>query len=248
MNKQIVQIIILTFLLISISGSTFSSEITVNTSVDIYNRYVWRGMDIANTPSMQPSLSIGYGNFEIGTWGAYTLSNYNSEYDEIDFWLGYTFGFESGASVSLVATDYYFPNAGIKFFNFNNYDAVDEFDEPDPGAHTIELGVTVTLPETFPLTISGYMNVYNEEGNNTYFQVDYPLTSGDTQLDLFFGATGGSKDNPSYYGADSFTALNYGITASKEIKMSESFSLPLTVSFVINPNDEIAHLLVGVTF
>ena len=248
MNKKIVQIIFLILLLISISGSTFASEITVNNGVDFYNRYVWRGLDIANTPSIQPSLSIVLGNFEIGTWGAYTLSNQTSESDEIDFWLGYTFAFENGASVSLLATDYYFPNAGIGFFNFNNYDAVDEFAQPDPGAHTIELGASISLPESFPVTISGYINIHNDAGNNTYFQADYPITAGETELNLFVGATGGSVENASYYGADGFEIINLGMSASKEIKMSESFSLPMTVSFIVNPNDEIAHLLVGITF
>jgi hypothetical protein len=39
-----------------------------------------------------------------------------------------------------------------------------------------------------------------------------------------------------------------GISASREIKMSESFSLPLNVSLLLNPNEEITHLLVGVSF
>ena len=236
--------------LLSMAGSVAaeSCPVTVSTGVDLYNRYVWRGLDIAATPSIQPALAVGVGGLELGTWGAYTLSNEASESDEIDFWLSYTHGFEGGATVSAVVTDYYFPNAGVDFFNFNNHDAMIDDTIPDPGAHTIELGLSVTGPESFPITVSGYMNVHNDAGDNTYFQVDYPLALKDTDLNFFCGATVGSEDNPDYYGADEFAVINVGVTAAREIVISESFSLPLSVSFIVNPEAEISHLLVGVSF
>ena len=178
-----------------------SNAVSLSTSVDIYNRYVWRGLDIANTPSIQPSLSIAYSGFEFGTWGAYTMSNEASDSDEIDFWLSYTANLNNGVSFSLIATDYYFPNAGIDFFNFNDYDAVIEDTIPDPGAHTVELGLSVTLPESFPLTLSGY-----------------------------------------------FAVINLGLTAVREITVSETFSLPLSISLIVNPEAEMSHLLVGMSF
>ena len=237
-------------LVLSLAGSVAAEgcPVTVSTGVDLYNRYVWRGLDIAATPSIQPTLAVGFGGLELGTWGAYTLSNEASESDEIDFWLGYTHELEGGAAVSAIVTDYYFPNAGIDFFNFNNYDAVKDDTIPDPGAHTIEIGLSVTGPTSFPITFSGYLNVHNDAGDNTYFQVDYPLALKDTELNFFCGATGGSEDNPDYYGADEFAVINVGVTAVREIVVSESFSLPLTVSFIVNPEAEISHLLVGVSF
>lgn len=250
MSKRIIHaVMLISFLLTGIAAGTAAAEkVAVNTGVDLYNRYVWRGLDIANTPSVQPSLSAGISGFECGVWGAYTLSNQTSESDEIDFWLGYTREFNQGASVSLLATDYYFPNAGIDFFNFNDYDAVDDDDNPDPGAHTLEVGLSVTGPESFPVTVSGYVNVHNDAGNNTYFQVDYPVTAGDTELGFFCGFTAGSEDNPGYYGTDEFSVINVGVSAVRDIKVSESFSVPLTVALVVNPEAEISHLLVGMSF
>ena len=224
------------------------NEVTVSTSVDFYNRYVWRGLDIANTPSIQPTLAVAYSGLEIGAWGAYTLSNEMSESDEIDFWIGYTQGFKCGASVTALITDYYYPNAGIDFFNFNDYDATTDEDEPDPGAHLLEFGISVSGPESFPITISGYINFHNEEGNNTYFQIDYPVTISATDLNFFCGFTGGSEDNPDYYGTDEFAFINIGVSAAREIKVSESFSIPLTVSFIVNPDAEISYLLAGFSF
>ncbi len=222
--------------------------VAVSTSVDLYNRYIWRGLDIAHTPSIQPSLTVAYRGCELGAWGAYTLSNQASDADEIDFWLNYTRTVGSDVSIKAVVTDYYFPNAGIKFFNFNNYDAMIDDTIPDPGAHTVEIGITIAGPKSFPVALSGYVNVYNDAGSNTYFQLDYPVTIDETDLVFFCGVTGGSKDNPDYYGAKQFAVINTGITAVREIKVSESFSLPLTVSLIINPKAEISYLLAGVSF
>jgi hypothetical protein len=221
---------------------------TVSTSVDLYSRYVWRGADIANTPSIQPSLAVSYRGCELGAWGAYTLSNQASGTDEIDFWLGYTHSAGKDVSVTAIATDYYYPNAGIDFFNFNNYDAVKDDTISDPGAHTIELGVIVAGPPSFPLSVSGYVNVYNDAGSNTYFQLDYSVTVDNTDLNFFCGATGGSKDNPGYYGSDNFAVINTGVTATRNIPVSDRLSVPLTVSFIVNPKAEISYLVVGMSF
>lgn len=248
-NRVIIKLLIITLLLSGFSAGVIASEkITVNTGVDFYNRYVWRGLDIANTPSIQPALSVAYGGLEIGTWGAYTLSNESSEADEVDFWASYTVNLKNGVSITAIATDYYFPNAGVELFNFNNHDAFINDTVPDPGAHTLELGLSITGPEAFPVTLSGYLNVYNDAGSNTYFQVDCPITVGETELGLFCGMTGGSQDNPDYYGSDEFSAINIGVTAIKEIKMSNDFSLPLTISLIVNPRTEMSHLIVGMSF
>ncbi len=231
-----------------ISAENTSEKITVNTGVDLYSRYVWRGIDIANTPSIQPAISVGYAGLELGVWGAYTLSNQTSASDEIDFWLGYSRTLNNGVAISGIVTDYTYPNSGSDFFNFNNYDALTADSTPAPGAHTLELGASVTGPKTFPVTISGYVNVYNDAGSNTYFQIDCPVTANETSLNFFCGATGGSEDNPGYYGADNFSVINLGVTASREIKMSASFALPLTVQFILNPKAEISHLVVALSF
>ncbi len=229
-------------------SATAGAEIAVRTSVDFYNRYVWRGMDIATTPSIQPALALDCGGVEFGIWGAYTLSNQASESDEIDFWLSYTATLNNGVSITGTATDYYYPNAGIRFFNFNNYDAMIDDTIPDPGAHLIELGLSLAGPEAFPVTVAGYVNVYNDAGSNTYFQIDYPVTVNETDLDFFCGVAGGSKDNPGYYGTDNLQAINVGVTASREIMVSESFSMPLNVSFIVNPREEMSYLVVGLSF
>jgi hypothetical protein len=39
-----------------------------------------------------------------------------------------------------------------------------------------------------------------------------------------------------------------GVSAVRQIKFSEEFSLPLTVSYIVNPRAEFSYLLVGMSF
>ncbi|MCP4726898.1 MAG: hypothetical protein GY863_17795 [bacterium] len=211
----------------------------VNAGVDIMSRYVWRGMDFGNCPSLQPGLSFSYGNFEAGFWGAYTFTDDASGADENDIWMSYTVELPNSVSISALVTDYYFPNAGVNFFNYNNHD-----DPEGSGAHTLEAGLSISGPETFPISVSGYVNFHNDAGNNVYFEVSYSFPA----LDLFIGGTPGSTENPGYYGAEDFSIINIGVSASKDLKMSKEFSLPLSFSWVVNPRLEASYLVVGFSF
>lgn len=241
--KTIVLVVLLAELVITPSLSLAQSNFNVNLGADLYNRYVWRGMDIANTPSLQPTLSAGFYGFELGAWGAYTLSNQASSDDEIDFWMSYSRAVGTSLSVKAIVTDYYYPNHGIRIGNFNNYN------DPDgAGAHTIEIGLSITGPENIPVTLSGYINVYNEEGSNVYFQLDYPVAVGEYTLNFTLGGTPGSEDKPDYYGTDNLQIINIAVSSSKDLKVSNDFTLPVTAAFILNPNKEIAYLLFGLGF
>ncbi len=235
---------LLVILLVLALGMSVSAQekVTTTTSLDLMSRYVWRGADIASTPSLQPTLAFSYSGFELGAWGAYTLSNNESASDEIDFWLGYSFTLAEKVNVTALVTDYYYPNAGVKFFNFNDWD------DPDgAGAHLFELGAVLGSAGRCPFTLSAYYNFYNDAGNNAYFQLDASFQVDETSLDFFIGATPGSEDNPDYYGTDNFQVINLGVTAGKEIKVSGDFSLPLSISFIVNPNAEVSYLVAGIS-
>jgi hypothetical protein len=205
------------------------------------SRYVWRGLNAGDAPSVQPSISVGIKGLEIGSWGAYSLSNEITGGDEIDLWIGYSIDLEGGGALGVLVTDYYFPNGGEGFGNYADYD-----DEDGPGAHTLELGGSFTFP-SFPLTVAGYVNFHNDEGHNVYLQADWPLTVGETALNLFAGATPGSEDNPDYYGTRDFAFINIGLTAERQIGVTDRFSLPLTASWILNPEQDIAYLVVGLS-
>lgn len=233
-------------LFIFITGISFAQDLSLNAGADIVSLYIWRGLNVNDAVNIQPSLTLSVSGFSFGFWGSYGFSidsAYKKFGQELDTWLSYNFAFENGMSIGAIVTDYYFPNVGIPWGNWDNYDSPD-----GPGAHTIETGLLLKGPESFPLSLSGFINVYNDAGNNTYFQIDYPATVADVPLNFFIGASGGSEENPGYYGTETFNVTNVGVKATKSIKITEDYSLPVFVTFLINPRTEIAYLVFGLTF
>ncbi len=226
-----------------------AQDLSLDVNADLVSRYIWRGLNVNDQPNIQPAITLGYSGFNLGFWGSYGLTHQNpsdqyySTSQEIDTWVSYSVQLNKGMNISAVVTDYYFPNGGIRIGNFNNYN-----DVSGPGAHTIEAGIQFTGPETFPLSLSGYVNVYNDEGNNVYLQADYGLDINEIELGFFLGTAFGSEKNPAYYGTEKFNVINIGINASREIKITEDFSLPVFCSYILNPQAEISYLIFGITF
>ncbi len=225
--KAIYAIAVLSLLSFSINAQDLSL------GADFVNRYIWRGLEINDSPNIQPALSLGYKGLEVGLWGSYTLSNEVSETDEIDAYVGYTINSEAG-DISLLLTDYYFPNAGVELSDFDG----------DGGAHTLEAALGFS-PASFPISFLVAYNIHNDDGNNIYFELGYSATISDVEFGLFAAAAAGSEENPGYYGTEDFSFINIGLSASKSIKITEDFELPISSSFIVNPNADIAYLVFG---
>ncbi|MBK6913385.1 MAG: hypothetical protein IPH11_06890 [Ignavibacteriales bacterium] len=239
--KQLLMVII-----ICAAGISFAQDLSLSAGADIVSRYIWRGLNVNDAVNIQPALTLSVSGFSVGFWGSYSFSNNSGDNtfgQEVDTWIGYNYSFENGMGIGALLTDYYYPNTGIKWGNFNNYDDVN-----GAGAHTIETGLLLRGPNSFPISLSGFINVYNDAGNNTYFQIDYPTSVAEVPLNFFVGASGGSEENPGYYGTQSFNVINVGVKATKYVKITEDYSLPVSLTFLINPRTEISYLVFGLTF
>ncbi len=210
------------FLFLSINAQT-----SVSTGADFVSRYLWRGLDFGNTFSIQPSLALTAGDFEIGFWGSYPFANTANGSEEMDLYLSYSI-----SDISIVVTDYYFPNSGGKYGNYK-----------EPGAHTIEAGLSYGGSDSFPISLAAFVNVYNDDDNSIYFELGYSTKVSDVGIDLFLGGTPGGDNE--FYGTEKFNLINIGVTASKEIKITDDFSLPVFTSYVLNPNTEVGYLFFG---
>ncbi len=241
-------IISLVVLVIVIASTAMAGEpASLSAGADFVSRYVWRGFDFGNSACIQPSAALGFSGAELGMWGSYPTGNDATGAEEFDLWFAYTVAMQNGVSITGMVNDYFFPSAGYKYFNFDG-DA-DSTMLPDSsylygGGHTIEVGLSITGPETFPITLSGYMNVHNEAGNNVYIQADYPAQIGGTAINLFAGVTPGSEDNL-YYGTDGFALINVGFQVDREVKMTDDFSLPVFINFSLNTDTEISYIYFG---
>ncbi len=130
------------------------------------------------------------------------------------------------------------PNSGTKIGNFNNYD-----DANGPGAHFLEGNFIYSAPESFPIYLSFNIFFYNVENNPIYIEAGYSTSLKDVGVSLFLGATPGEKNG--YYGVDKFSVINTGIKLSKEIKVTDSFTLPVFGSVILNPASENLFFVLG---
>jgi len=227
MLKKIYQYLIISlFMLLT---NTISAQTSISGEADFVSRYLWRGLELENTFSIQPTLALTTGDFEIGFWGSYPFTNTNSGSEELDLYLGYLIG-----DFLVLVTDYYFPNAGFKY---GLYD--------DPGAHTVEVGLSYGGSEIFPISVNAFMNVYNDDDNTIYFELGYSTKVSDVGIDLFVGGTPGGDSG--FYGTTDFNLINIGVTATKQISISDKFSLPIFSGYVLNPNLEVGYLIFGLS-
>jgi hypothetical protein len=221
-------------LFIIITTPLYAQELSVGS--DFVNRYIWRGTDFGNSPSIQPTVAFSAGGLTIGFWGAYAT---NDVYQETDFYGGYSFDLDKSGSIYLGYTDYMFPGSGFDISNFNNYD-----DPNGPGSHFIEINASYSGPEKLPISVAFNIFVHNVKDNPVYFELGYAVPVKDVELSLFLGGSAGN--GAAYYGSTKkFDVVNTGIKASKEIKITESFSLPVFGSVFVNPATNSLFYLVG---
>jgi hypothetical protein len=224
-----------------------NSKLSFNFGADLVSRYVWRGVefgtawDNSSTPHFQPNAALGYdlgtgGALTLGFWGSYGFSG---NYSENDIFLTYAINTKAGG-FGITFTDYYYPYLDIPFSDFK---------KDGKGAHTFDAEFTYTLPEAFPLSLMVSNNIYNDAPGqkSLYIEANYPFTIQNVQMGLFVGAAKG----PSVWhsiSTDHFEFCNVGFKASKSVKITQDFSLPLGVYWIYNAHLKDTHLIFKVSF
>ena len=202
-----------------------------NLGADVVSRYVWRGTDYGESASVQPVLSFAAGGFEVGTWASYAMNPEGAPANEHDIWASYTAG-----PVTLGITDYYFPNVSPDFF---------DFDGNGDGSHSIEAFASVTGPASLPLSLFAGYFAHNDPDGSIYLNLSYPLSVDGIDLSVGVGA---SAVESALYGTEGFGIVEINLAASKSIPLTDAFSLPLSVAYILNPYAEKSFLVLGVSF
>ena len=223
----------LAFICLILAASRTVAQVSVG--ADILSRYIWRGVDYGNSPSFQPSVTLTLGTLKIGTWGAYSFAGTGTPFAEHDIYVSYDVPTTVG-TFSALYTDYYYPSAGLKYFNFAAH---------RNGAHTLELGIGFSGPSEYPLALKALVNVHNDPDNSAYLEVSYAVSVEDIRLSFFVGSSAGKS---LWYGTNSAAVINTGLTASKSVRITELYSLPVYASFIVNPDLEQSYLVVGMSF
>lgn len=218
-------------------------ESPFNTGVDLMSRYVWRGADYGRSPSIQPKCEFKKGGFIIGSWGAFSTNLPGNQ--EVDVYLSYTFFKEK---ISVYFTDYFVADEAQNNYNYFEYNDT-------LTAHVYEISATFNGTEKLPLSLLLAANIYGADArktdgkiqHSTYAEIGYKFK----YIKVFAGFNivqpNRGMGESGYYG-NYVGFVNIGCTASKEIKITDHYSLPLSVSFITNPQTEKVFLVAGVSF
>ena len=214
---------------------------------DLVSSYVWRGFYQTGV-SFQPTLGFGIGGFALTAWGSTdfdgTSSSDGEAAKEIDLTAAYTFG-DSGLTLS-VASLWWAGQGSNKYFNFKSHET----------AHHFEAGLAYTLPlEKFPLSIDWYTmfagadkNEKGEQNYSSYVELNYPFSIKSVDLNATCGFLP-YEAGVGVYGVPNsgFAVTNLALKATKDIKVTDKFAIPIFAQAIWNPRMEDAHLVFGIT-
>lgn len=199
------------------------SESNWSAGADFVSSYVWRGLYLSNA-AVQPGLSFTSGGFSAGGWGSASFDGTL----EADLFASYTFGF----GLLLGVTDYYFPSieGGNDYFDVSK----------ETGSHIFELNggyeiSGLSLAANYVLNGTGGAG---SAGGDTYFEVGYAYKN----ISLFVGGGDGLQTEDG-----DFNLTNIGIGVTKELKITPSFTIPVTCSAILNPDREKYYIVAAIS-
>lgn len=219
------------------SAASKEKKVEFSVGADLVSSYVWRGQYMGSLAA-QPGVEMSVGGFTLGSWGSVGINDGDTK--ELDFYASYQI-----KAFSFGLTDYFCTPS----WNDHSYFA--------DNSHVLELNLGWDFAEVcdkFAMTVSANTNLLNDktirdgkekEELSTYIELGYPVESKIVNWDF---ALGTCVNKSSFYGVDKFGVINIGVKASKDIEITDKFSLPLFAQMILNPRTERAHFVVGMSF
>ena len=218
------------------SATAFAQEkVETTIAADVVSQYIWRGQDLGNV-SLQPTLGVNYKGLSLSAWGSVGLTE-ATDTKEFDLTLSYTIG---GLTVGV--TDYWF-NAGLDPQNrYFKYDA-----------HGTNHVFEATVGYDFGVaSLQWYTNFAGNDGVNkdgkraysSYLEANVPFRLGGAGWTATAGAVPYATTS---YATTGFAITNLALKATKDIKVTDTFCIPVFGQVVANPCSGHAYLVLGFT-
>ena len=229
------QIVLLAMGLVMSMTTLAQDEIETTISGDIVSSYIWRGQDLGSA-AIQPTLGVGYKGLSLSAWGSHGLVN-TADTKEFDLTLAYTTG---GFNIGI--TDYWF-DAGLdpdaRYFKYDAHGT----------NHVFEANIGYDFG---PLSLQWFTNFAGNDGTNkdgkraysSYMEVVVPFKLATVDWTATAGAVPWATTS---YGTNGFAVTNLSLKATKEIKVTDTFSIPVFGQVVGNPCSQKAYLVFGFT-
>lgn len=224
-------------------------SVSVDAGVTLTSRFIYRGINLGQAPQVQPSLALNVGDFQAAVWSSHPIARPSDQsaetlagagnYREVNFWLLYNVDVGVGTLTPYVQ-NHYNPNNG-PFFDLDN----------ETTAHAFQGQLTFRGDErSAPVdAMVGYVFFGNDGADvvgSVYLEGGYSFDVSGLAMRAFAGGVPGRSP---FNGVTESRAqvTNVGLSASRDIRLSDDFSLPLGVQFVVNPYTEDAFAAVSVS-
>ena len=233
--KKVKRLVLAVLLLVgaTAAGAQETKKIETTVEADIVSQYIWRGQDLGDV-SLQPTLGIGYKGLSLTGWGSIGLSN-PDDTKEFDLTLAYTAG---GFNIGI--TDYWLSEGLDPKSRYFKYDA-------HGTNHVFEANVGYDFGL---LALQWFTNFAGNDGltkkdkraYSSYFELTVPFKLASVDWTATAGAVPYAT---TYYGTNGFAVTNLSLTATKDIKITDSFSIPVFGQVAANPQSQKAYLVFG---
>ena len=230
------KIVLLAMGLVMSMTTLAQDEIETTISGDVVSSYIWRGQDLGSA-AVQPTLGVGYKGLSLSAWGSYGLVN-TADTKEFDLTLAYTTG-----GFNIGVTDYWFDRGGLdpegRYFKYDAHGT----------NHVFEANIGYDFG---PLSLQWFTNFAGNDGTNkddkraygSYVEVAVPFKLATVDWTATAGAVPWATTS---YGTSGFAVTNLALKATKEIKVTDTFSIPVFGQVVGNPCSQKAYLVFGFT-
>ena len=222
-------------LLCGASAIKAQEKVEATISADFVNQYIWRGQDLGNT-SFQPTLGIDYKGLSLSAWGSYGLTD-PDDVKEFDLTLAFATG---GFNIGI--TDYWFSEGLDPDGRYFKYEA-------NSTNHMFEanIGYDFGVASIQWFTYFGGNDGTNKDDKraySSYAEVAVPFKLATVDWTATAGIVPWAT---TLYDTNGFAVTNLALKATKEIKVTDSFSIPVFGQIVGNPCSQKGYLVFGFT-
>lgn len=216
----------------AVGMATAQEKLETTLNADVVSTYVWRGMDLGNA-SLQPTLGIAWKGLSLSAWGSVGIAR-AEDMKELDLTLEYTTG---GLTVGVV--DYWNDMADPRYL----------FYEAHGTGHVLE---TFAAYDFGPLSVSWQtiwagndgFNKQEKRAYSSYAELQAPFRLASCDWEATVGVVPYAT---TFYETTGFAVTNVTLQASKAVKITDSFSLPVFAQVVANPCHGNAYFVFGIT-
>lgn len=233
-HKTLGEVALVALLGTFVSTTTMAQDkLEVSLGADVVSKYVWRGFDQGSGASIQPSLGLAYKGVSLSAWGSTSITSLEPK--EFDITLGYNIG---GFGISI--TDYWWAGESGKYGHYKN-------------SHYFEGALSYHFGEKVPLTVSAAMmfagadkNPEGDQNFSTYFNASYDIACPE---DITLTPSIGVSTKSYLYTGEKISGItDISLKAAKEIKVTDSFSIPIFVQATVAPAMDKTYLVFGMAF